>query len=205
MRQMSTISFSVDNLVRGLQSQSPHHTMSQMFPDIWPGMAAELGVEAKDGEGKDLAASTLTWEPFSDSQEALAYLKQHYKLYTLTTGSKELAENLAAKLGSPFTTVYSATDVGYSKPDPRAFNAQLDAVLAKDGIAREDMLWAAQSQFHDIPAAKKLGLATMWIERRHDQKGWGGTPIPPEGNAVPDFHAVSMADFASQVKTARGE
>ena len=65
--------------------------MSQMFPDIWPGMAAELGVEAKDGEGKDFAASTMGWEPFPDSKEALAYLKQHYKLYTLTTGSKELA------------------------------------------------------------------------------------------------------------------
>ena len=176
-----------------------------MFPDIWPGMAKELGVEAKPGEGKEFAASTMTWQPFPDSKEALAYLKQHYKLYTLTTGSQELADNMAEKLGLPFTKVFSASIVGFSKPDPRAFEAQLAAVAKEDGIQKEDMLWAAQSQFHDIPAAQKLGLSTMWIERRAHLDGYGGTPVPNGGNAKPDFHAVSMEDFASQVKKARGE
>lgn len=179
--------------------------MTQMFPKIWPGMAKELGVEVKEGDGQDMADSTMHWQPFPDSKEALAYLKKHYKLYTLTTGSRELADNLAAKLGSPFTQVYSATEIGYSKPDPRAFAKQLQAVAEKDGIAKEDMLWAAQSQFHDILPAKKLGLATMWVERRHDQQGYGGTPVPDGGNAEPDFHCTSMADFANQVKKARGE
>lgn len=179
--------------------------MVQMFPDIWPGMAAVFGVEVKEGEGKDFAASTLNWQPFPDSREAMAYLKQHYKLYALTTGSHELAENLAAKLGSPFTTIHSASDVGFSKPDARAFETQLKAVNDKDGITRQDMLWAAQSQFHDIIPAKKLGLTTMWVERRHDQEGYGGTPLPDSGDEKPDFHCTSMADFANQVKKARGE
>ena len=160
-----------------LQVHSPHLTFVQMFPEIWPGMAKELGVEAKEGEGKEMAASTLQWQPFDDSKAALAYLKQHYKLYTLTTGSQELADNLAEKLGSPFTAVYSATHMGYSKPDERAFKAQLQAVSERDGIAKEDMLWAAQSQFHDIIPARKLGLATMWVERRHNQQGYGGDSL----------------------------
>ena len=176
-----------------------------VFSDIWPGMAKELGVEAKPNEGKEFAASTMDWQPFPDSKEALAYLKQHYKLYTLTTGSQELAENLAEKLGSPFTKVFSATIVGYSKPDVRAFEAQLSAIAKDDGIEKEEMLWAAQSQFHDILPAQKLGLMSMWIERRAHLEGYGGTPVPNSGNAKPDFHAVSMQDFASQVKKAKGE
>ena len=32
----------------------------------------------------------------------------------------------------------------------------------------------AQSQYHDIGAAKKIGLPVMWIERRHGQEGLGG-------------------------------
>ena len=188
-----------------LQEHSPHLTFVQMFPQIWPGMAKELGVDAKDEEGKDFAASTMSWQPFHDSREALAYLKQHYKLYTLTTGSRELADNLAEKLGSPFTKVYSASDVCFSKPDPRAFNAQLEAVATSYGIDKDDMLWAAQSQFHDILPAQKLGLSTIWIERRAGLVGYGGTPVPDGSNAKPDFHAVSLQDFASQVKRTREE
>ena len=179
--------------------------MVQMFPDIWPGMAKGLGVEPKSGEGKDFAASTMNWQPFPDSEEALAYLKQHYKLYALTTGSRELAENLAEKLGSPFTRIFSASDVGYSKPDFRAFNKQLAEVAQSDGIDKKEMLWAAQSQFHDIKPAQKLGISTMWIERRANMQGYGATPIPDIGDTAPDFHATSLQDFAYQVKQARGE
>lgn len=189
---------------KSLHTHSPNLTFVQMFPDIWPGMAKEFGVEAQPGAGKEFAASALDWQPFPDSREALAFLKQHYKLYTLTTGSRELAENLAEKLGSPFTKIFTATDVGFSKPDARAFNAMLAAV-AEDGIQKEDMLWVAQSQFHDIIPAQKLGLATMWIERRHNLEGYGATPVPDTGNTSPDYHAVSLQDFASQVKQARGQ
>lgn len=181
---------------------SPHLSFSQMFPDVWPGIAKEFGIEANAGEGKEFAASTFSWQPFPDSNEALAYLKQQFKLYTLTTGGRELAENLAEKLGSPFTRIFTASDVGFSKPDARAFNTQL-AALAKDGIQKEAILWVAQSQFHDIIPAQKLGLATVWIERRHHLEGYGGTPVPDSPAATPDFHATSLQDFAAQVKKAQ--
>lgn len=173
------------------------------YTDIWPGMAKQFDVVPKQDEGRDFAASTLNWQPFPDSKEALAYLKQHYKLYALTTGSRELAENLAEKLGSPFTRIFSASDVGYSKPDARAFNKQLEEVAQHDGIGKGKMLWAAQSQFHDIVPAQKLGISTMWIERRANLQGYGATPVPDGGNAKPDFHATSLQEFASQVKHAR--
>ena len=38
------------------------------------------------------------------------------------------------------TRIFSASDVGYSKPDSRAFNKQLSEVAQNDGIDKEEML-----------------------------------------------------------------
>lgn len=51
--------------------------------------------------------------------------------------------------------------------------------------------------------SRKLGLANCWIERRHAQKGYGGTIEPAEFTA-PDFHFTSMAGLADAVAVARG-
>ena len=29
--------------------------------------------------------------------------------------------------------------------------------------------------------ARRAGLATVWVNRRHDRLGWGATPEPSEG------------------------
>jgi putative hydrolase of the HAD superfamily len=44
-----------------------------------------------------------------------------------------------------------------------------------------------------------MGLATMWIERRHGKDGFGATPRPEEV-VTPTFHAASMDDFVRQVR-----
>jgi FMN phosphatase YigB (HAD superfamily) len=43
-----------------------------------------------------------------------------------------------------------------------------------------------------LAIAPKLGLTNCWIERRHAQKGYGGT-IEPSGITQPDHHFTSMA------------
>lgn len=65
----------------------------------------------------------------------------------------------------------------YAKPDKRAFHGALER-LAAQGIAKQDILHVAQSQYHDIGAAKELGIPVMWIERRHGKKGLGGEALP---------------------------
>jgi 2-haloacid dehalogenase len=37
-------------------------------------------------------------------------------------------------------------------------------------------LHVAQSLFHDHSPAKRLGLPSVWIDRRHDRPGTGATP-----------------------------
>ena len=46
-------------------------------------------------------------------------------------------------------------------------------------MERAELLHVAQSLFHDHVPAKREGLPSVWINRRHDRPGWGATPEPP--------------------------
>jgi putative hydrolase of the HAD superfamily len=42
-------------------------------------------------------------------------------------------------------------------------------------------------------------MTNCWIERRHAQKGYGGT-IEPENFTEPDYHFTSMAGLAEATR-----
>jgi FMN phosphatase YigB (HAD superfamily) len=96
-----------------------------------------------------------------------------------------------------FTSVLTAQDIGSYKPSPRNFDALL-AETARLGIDSSRLLHVAQSRFHDHVPAKRAGLRTVWINRRHDRPGWGATPAPP-ADVVPDWEFPSMQAFADAV------
>ena len=91
-------------------------------------------------------------------------------------------------------------DVGAYKPAENHFRA-LDATLADLGVDRGALLHVAQSLFHDHVPAKREGLPSVWINRRHDRPGWGATPQPSEEWAF-DLELPSMAAFADAVDEA---
>jgi 2-haloacid dehalogenase len=91
-----------------------------------------------------------------------------------------------------FDAVVTADDAGAYKPAPNHFHLAL-ARLAELGVAKDRVLHVAQSLFHDHVPAKRLGLTTVWIDRRHDRPGSGATP-PAE--ALPDAIYPDMASFA---------
>ena len=53
----------------------------------------------------------------------------------------------------------------------------------------------AQSQYHDIGIARKLGYKVCWIERRQGMAGFGGTPAV-ETLTKPDFHFPTLKALA---------
>ncbi len=90
-----------------------------------------------------------------------------------------------------FDAIYTAQDIGSYKPDLANFRYML-ARLAEVGIAKGAILHTAQSLFHDHGPAKRLGLASAWIDRRHERDGWGVTMPPPQGSNY-DFRFISLA------------
>lgn len=52
----------------------------------------------------------------------------------------------------------------------------------------------AQSRYHDIATARRLGIAPCWADRRHGSVGTGAIPAVPT-EAVPDRHVAGLAEL----------
>lgn len=182
---------------REVRARAPELLFGARLPKIWEGVAAHYGVAVEPADAQALVGSARHWPAFPDSASALAELKRHFRFLVLVTnGDRISARVMANTLGSPFSEIITEEDIGVAKPDPRAF-AYFITHLERLGVKRERILHVAQSQYHDIGAARDAGLATAWIFRRHGQPGYGGTQAPPRFTP-PDFLAVSLADLVRQ-------
>ncbi len=188
-----------------LYRQARYSDGADLFPDdlvrVYLAIAPSLGLPAERRYGERLRDSARSWKAFPDSAEALACLARDYRLVAMTNARRWAFNHFAAELGNPFHAAFTADDTGTEKPDP-AFFEQVFGFVASEGASKADILHVAQSQYHDIGISRKLGMANCWIERRHAQKGYGGTIEPPEFT-TPDYHFTSMADLAGAVATAR--
>ncbi len=146
-------------------------------------------VAPTDGAVAAFGASVAGWPAFPDSAAALARLKTRFRLGVITNCDDDLFASSNARLGVEFDWIVTAQSVGSYKPDPRNFHVAFERL----GLPRERILHVAQSLFHDHVPAKRLGLATVWIDRRHGRPGFGATP-PADVRPDATFH--DMASFA---------
>jgi 2-haloacid dehalogenase len=153
------------------------------------GIGADLGFDPSDEDLSAFAWSVGEWPAFEDSPDALARLKERYRLGVITNCDDDLFARSNARLGVEFDWVVTAQQArGYK---PRVGNFGL--LFERLGLPRERILHVAQSLFHDHVPARSLGLSTVWINRRHDREGFGATP-PAE--AQPDATFPDMVTFA---------
>jgi 2-haloacid dehalogenase len=181
------------------QAESDHPT------DLYPAILAramrdlgdQLGVPVSDDEAEALAISVPDWPAFPDSPEALQRLSRRYKLIILSNVDRASFAGSNRRLGVTFTSILTAQDIGSYKPSPRNFQA-LTREAQRLGVGDGKLLHVAQSLFHDHVPAKAAGLPRVWINRRHDNPGWGATPAPP-ADMTAHWTFTSMAAFADAV------
>ena len=152
-------------------------------------VCGHYGVEPGAGAAAAFGASVADWPAFPDSAAALARLSSRFRLGVITNCDDDLFASSNARLGVHFDWVVTAQSVGGYKPDPRNFTVAFERL----GLPRDRILHVAQSLFHDHVPAKRLGLSTVWIDRRHSRPGFGATP-PAETR--PDATFPDMASFA---------
>jgi 2-haloacid dehalogenase len=166
-------------------------------------LAGHWGITTDAELDERFGRSVADWPAFPDSAAALTYLEQHYQLVILSNVDRESFAASNEKLGVSFDAIYTAEDIGSYKPNLRNFE-YLISHLAERGIDKSDILHTAQSLFHDHAPATEFGLASNWIDRRHDKQGFGATAPPPTEVHV-DFRFPSMAAFAqAHEKAMRG-
>ena len=174
------------------QAETPGMVYPDLLAEVHRRLADELGLPASAEEHRRFGASVPAWPEFADSAASLQYLKRHYQLVILSNVDRESFKASNTRLAVDFDAIYTAQDVGSYKPDLANFDYMLGH-LAASGVAPGTILHTAQSLFHDHGPAKQRHLASAWIDRRHDQDGWGAT-IPAPGRAF-DFRFTSMAEM----------
>jgi 2-haloalkanoic acid dehalogenase type II len=157
-------------------------------------VVASFGAAATDEEAGAFGASVGEWPAFDDSTRALRRLRTAgFRLGVLTNCDDDLFAASNRRLGVDFDWVVTAQQVGAYKPSHRNFDVLLERLAHQGGVSAKRVLHVAQSLFHDHVPAHKLGIRTVWIDRRHDKPGAGATP-PAE--ARPDATFRSMEAFA---------
>jgi putative hydrolase of the HAD superfamily len=165
---------------------------------VYGDMASELGLPSTTAAAEGLRDSIADWPPFPDSVAALKRLHRHYRLVAMTNARRWALEHMARSLDNPFDDGVTVDEARCEKPDT-AFFAFARGRLSAAGYGLEDILHVAQSQYHDIGVARRLGYKVCWIERRRGQRGFGGTQVP-EQVTTPDYHFATLGELADAVE-----
>ena len=115
-----------------------------LYPRILAGalgrMAKRFGVDATSDEARAFGRSVGDWPAFPDTAEALAALKQRYKLVILSNVDKASFARSNDKLGVEFDAIYTAQDIGSYKPDRGNFRYLLDHLKSELGVSPGELL-----------------------------------------------------------------
>jgi 2-haloacid dehalogenase len=181
-----------------LEARQQEKTPDMLYPDLLARVHQQLAVEwdvaSDSAEGAAFGRSIADWPAFPDTVETLRYLKQHFKLVILSNVDRTSFQATNQRFGVVFDAIYTAQDIGSYKPDRRNFSYLIDR-MREQGTPQDKLLHVAQSLFHDHVPAQAVGLASAWIDRRHDAGGWGAT-VPVPADVRYDFRFTSLGALA---------
>jgi len=148
-----------------------------------------FGVAATAEDLAEFSQAVGDWPAFPDSAPALRRLARRFRLGVITNCDDDLFARSNRRLGVAFDWVVTAQQARSYKPS----EANFELAFATTGVPRERIVHVAQSLFHDHVPAKRLGLATVWVDRRHGKTGSGATP---SADAEPDLTVPDMLTLA---------
>lgn len=132
-----------------------------------------------------LAESLGSWKPFPDTNPALQRLRAAgIRLGILSNVDDDLLAATRRHLSVDFDLIITAEQVCSYKPAPAHF------IAARKRIGSARWLHAAQSNFHDIVPANRLGIDSAWINRRRE------APLP---RGVPKYEFANLTGLADAI------
>ncbi|MBI3752009.1 MAG: haloacid dehalogenase type II [Chloroflexi bacterium] len=152
-------------------------------------IGSDLGLAISDEAAAAFGGSVADWPAFPDSAGALADLAARFRLGVITNCDDDLFAASERRLGVTFDPVVTAQQTRRYKPNPRGFELAFERI----GLPTTRILHVAQSLFHDHVPAKRLGLTTVWVDRRGGRPGSGATP---PATARPDLVVPDMRTLA---------
>jgi 2-haloacid dehalogenase/putative hydrolase of the HAD superfamily len=134
-------------------------------------VAVPLGWPLDAADARFLPESLGDWPPFRDTNPALQRLAgAGYRLGILSNVDDDLLAATRTRLAVPFEVIVTAQQVRSYKPAPEHWHE------ARRRIGDARWLHAAQSDYHDVTAARRLGIPVAWINRHGQPVGSAGPP-----------------------------
>ncbi len=172
------------------RAEEEYKPYKEILKEVMGEIGRVLGIELEEEEKYALVKSIPNWPAFSDTRDALMRIKEDFRIAIISNVDNDIIEETIKNLGVNFDFIITAEMAKAYKPDLRVFK------YAKDIMQVDKSNWfhTAQSIYHDIIPAKKLGVKTAWIKRR----GFGATP---PANAKADFNFLSLEDLANNIRS----
>jgi 2-haloalkanoic acid dehalogenase type II len=148
-------------------------------------MALEFGWAIDHPTARFLAESLPGWSVFHDTRPSLQRLRDAgYRLGILSNVDNDLLCETMRGFDVGIELVITAEQVRSYKPADPHF------LTARETIGEGRWLHAAQSWFHDIVPATRLGIDSAWINRNQDARGKDGAP---------KFECLDLAALADEL------
>lgn len=139
----------------------PYRSYRRVLEGVVETFGHRLSVPIEVAERQMLAASVASWRPFPDTVEVLRALRERYRLAIISNIDDDLFAATAPQLGVSFDCVLTAEEARCYKPDPGIFELALSRLRASGS----QVIHIAEGAT-EIPPARQLGCATMWVRRR---------------------------------------
>lgn len=194
-----------------LQAKHPDMTYSKLLEQAHLALFTDLGLgEVDDRERTDaqqFGARIGEWPAFIDTVAACQCLAKYYKLIPVSNVDRDSFNKtrIGPLKGIDFFRVYTAQDIGSYKPDLRNFEYLVKHVKEDAGADKDEILHVAQSLFHDHRPAKKVGLSSVWINRKSVGMGspGGDGGFHERGEVGYGWRFDSLGEFADAVERER--
>ena len=125
-------------------------------------LSQERAWSYSDEDGKALARSMRSWQPFPDTGPALRRAHEAgLRLIIVSNTDRDILEHSVRQMEVPIDAAVTAEDVGSYKPALGHWERFFEATSAD----RDTHVHVGASLFHDIAPARELGLRTVWINR----------------------------------------
>ncbi len=173
--------------------QPPYLNYPDVLSQVLEAIFEELGIRPSTEDLAAFAGSVPDWPAFEDSSAALSVLNEQFRLAVVTNCDDALFAASNHKLGVTFDIIVTAEQARVYKPDLRPFETLIDAI----GGEKARLVHVAQSLYHDHEPAKKLDLASVWINRGSARPGFGAAPA---ADARPDLELPDLSALAALVE-----
>lgn len=149
----------------------------------------QFGFTPINAEVERFARSVGDWPLFADTNEALRRLGDSFRLAVVSNVDNDLFRDTARHLAVEFDEVVTSEQVRTYKPKLEPF----ETAFTRLGVPPNRVLHIAQSVYHDVNPAGRLGLSCVWVQRYNTRFD------PPAPTTEPIRTIPNLASLADEL------